>query len=390
MAKQKRQWFNIMTSADDNQADIFIYGPIGNFWWDDDAVSASDFIKEFKTLENKFDRINIRINSPGGSIWDGLPIVNAIKASKKDVHTYIDGIAYSMGFMIALAGHKVHAAKNALGLAHSASTIEWGNAKAMRQTADDLDKYDDSLATIVQDRTDESIEDIKAKYFDYEDHLMTAQELTDNNLIDVIEDYNAERPDAENMKPQDVFSYFRKADDRQNPSSFFDRSRKRVAALFGSKPSQNSKQNSDMFKNLNALFQAIKNGNKITDDLVANAQSDMTDAETGLVLITAEQNRSFNSLQDKLDALQSDFDAATNARKGIIDLFENSDADDFDLTAAVTNAIDKANKFDALDGEDPDAVIKEKDKKQTVDNSKSWSQMEHHQRANDFLNKKLK
>lgn len=380
----KRQWFNIMTSADSNQAEIFIYGIIGNSWWDDEANSASNFVSEFKELEKKYDRINIRINSPGGDIWEGLPIINAIKASKKDIHTYVDGIAYSMGFQIAIAGNTVHAAKNALLLAHSASTIEWGNAKSLRKTADELDKYDAALATTLQSKIGGEIEDIIAKYFNYEDHLFTSQEALDLGFIDIREDYEAERPEVEKMTTDQVFNYYLNSEEnpfkKSNSSiSFFEKSKQRIAAIIN--PNPNSKPK-NMFENLDKLFAAIKNGENISDEIKAQAASEI--AASGLTLITAEEKSNFDGLQSKVDDLQKQID-----NNDITNLFENNGDKDFDLATAVKAVIEKAKQFDALDGDGPDKVIKDKDNKDERNTTPDWSRMAHHQKANQFLNSKI-
>src|SRR5690606_27365480 len=113
----------------------------------------------FNELEDIHDRINVHINSPGGSVWDMLPIFNAIKSSKKEVHTYVDGIAFSAGAMILLAAKKgnVHMAKGSLMMLHAVSTGRYGNARAFRREAETLDTYDEVLGQLIADRTGKSL-----------------------------------------------------------------------------------------------------------------------------------------------------------------------------------------------------------------------------------------
>ena len=54
--------------------------------------------------------VEVRINSPGGSVADGLAIFNALKARKPTVH--IDGVAASIASLIAMAGARIIAAQN--------------------------------------------------------------------------------------------------------------------------------------------------------------------------------------------------------------------------------------------------------------------------------------
>lgn len=62
--------------------DVLIYGIIGDSWYSE-SVTAKRFVSDFKNLEKECSRINVRINSPGGSVFDGLAIFNAIQNSTR-------------------------------------------------------------------------------------------------------------------------------------------------------------------------------------------------------------------------------------------------------------------------------------------------------------------
>lgn len=200
-------------SPDGKSADMFIYGPIGFSWYDENSWTAADFVKEFNRLADKYERINIHINSPGGIIDEGLPIFNAIQSCAKDTHTYIDGIAYSMGAIIALAAKTVHAAKNSLMLFHNASGWSSGNAQDMRETADMLDTYDSSLITSLSSKTGMTEDQIREKYFDFKDHLMNASDAKQAGFIDVIEDFSAKIPkDIADLTGDQLYAFFQNQD----------------------------------------------------------------------------------------------------------------------------------------------------------------------------------
>lgn len=220
-----KKYFSVVASGQPNVGRINIYGEIGD--WSEKDVRAADFIAVFHALELTCSRINIHINSPGGSTWEGLPIANAIKSTIKsstvDVHTYNDGIAYSMAAIILSSAKKgnVHAAKGSLGMYHSASTLAYGNSKELGKVSSDLLKYDDVLAVFLE-RTGKTVDEIKATYFDGEDHLMTASEMLADGLIDVIEDYDAiEMPsNVRNMSYGEVAAWYRgKNNDVENNNS---------------------------------------------------------------------------------------------------------------------------------------------------------------------------
>jgi len=200
--------YNI-AAKNDQEADMLIYGVIGDTWFGD-GNPAKRMVTDFKSLEKKYQRINVHINSPGGSVHDGLPMFNAIKASKADVHTYIDGIAYSMGAMIALAGKTVHAPKGALMLIHNVSSIAMGNAMDMRQAADEMDVYDDVLSQLIADKSGRTLADVKQNWMNYQDNLMSAQTAFDNKLVDVLEDYQTgDMPEnIAAMKMEDVIKFY--------------------------------------------------------------------------------------------------------------------------------------------------------------------------------------
>jgi ATP-dependent protease ClpP protease subunit len=87
--------------------------------------------------------VEVRINSPGGSVHDGLAIYNALRPRKPIV--YIDGIAASIASLVAMAGARIIAAENALMMIHDPWCGTEGNSAAMRRTADLLDKHRDAM-----------------------------------------------------------------------------------------------------------------------------------------------------------------------------------------------------------------------------------------------------
>ena len=89
--------------------------------------------------------VEVRINSPGGSVVEGLAIYNALKPRQPIV--YIDGVAASIASMIAMAGQKIIAAENALMMIHDPWVDAQGNSAELRKTADLLDKHRDAMLT---------------------------------------------------------------------------------------------------------------------------------------------------------------------------------------------------------------------------------------------------
>jgi len=165
--------------------DILIYGVIGDSWYQE-SVTARQFVADFKELEKEYDTINVHINSPGGSVWDGLPIFNIINASAKEVHTFNDGLCASMGSCIlcAVPVNNRHASKPALTMVHAPITGVYGNAGDIQQVLEMLDKVKSSVISCIANDSDQTPEQIQAKYFDdYKDHWFTSEEAKTEGLI---------------------------------------------------------------------------------------------------------------------------------------------------------------------------------------------------------------
>jgi ATP-dependent Clp endopeptidase proteolytic subunit ClpP len=192
-------------------AELFIYDQIGYDWWSGGGITANGFIRDFNALVNddEVESITIRINSPGGSIAEGVAIYNAIGRSTKPVNTIIDGIAWSMAAVIALAGSNVKMANNATFLLHCASGGIWGNAKDLDSTSEMLKAIDTGLANSLADKTGLTVDEVKAKWFDYTDHTLTAKQAFDDKLIDEVVSSQSNIPkDIANWSKDKVFNYF--------------------------------------------------------------------------------------------------------------------------------------------------------------------------------------
>lgn len=258
MKKQNRKYYDILTTEGAAEATILLYGYIGDWvGWDDEkgwtqkGVTDVDFVQELERLAAKYATIHVRINSPGGEIFHGSAIVTAIRNCAVDVHTWIDGVAASMAGVIWMAGKKRHMAKNGMLMIHSASGICWGNAADMREMADTLDAFDQSLVSAAADATGMSEEDMKKKYFDGKDHWLTWNDVNAEGWLSATDDddYKAadKMPDdITHMNYRDLVAWFEKEKEKhpqaqepgflQKVRAFFEE----TAALFGGNNSQPS------------------------------------------------------------------------------------------------------------------------------------------------------
>ena len=184
-----KKYYSVQNKASDGSSvDILIYGIIGDSWFEE-SITARQFVADLKALEKDYKRINVRINSPGGSVWDGLAIFNALRNSSAEIHLYNDGLCASMAFVIleSVSKENIHWADNALGMVHSASSGAWGNVQDIEQVLEMLKKVDESLITCLESNGSKTRDEIKSTYFDYKDHFLTADEAISEGFAGVIE-----------------------------------------------------------------------------------------------------------------------------------------------------------------------------------------------------------
>jgi ATP-dependent protease ClpP protease subunit len=165
-------------------AEILIYGDIGDNWWYE-SITAADFVRELNALD--VDAITVRINSYGGSVPDGIAIHNAMRRHKAHISVEIDGTAYSIASLIAMAGDTIRMASNAMLMIHAPWTIAIGNAVELRESADHLDAWSKAMTSSYARVTGDA-ELAAAWLADGKDHYFTADEAQSAGLVHEIAD----------------------------------------------------------------------------------------------------------------------------------------------------------------------------------------------------------
>lgn len=180
-----------------DESTVYIYDEIS--WW---GVSADQFAKDLNAITAG--TIHLRINSPGGSVFDGTAIYNALKQHTAKVVVHIDGLAASIASVIALAGDEVLMGDGSYFMIHAPWSIAMGTADDMRKEAGLLDKVGGTISQIYQDRTgkDESeINEMMAA-----ETWMTAQEALDAGFIDGIDKGKEKKAQVKNLFDLSVFA----------------------------------------------------------------------------------------------------------------------------------------------------------------------------------------
>lgn len=158
-------------------AEMLIYSEIG-YW----GITAQDFKTALDGITAS--TINVRINSPGGDVFDGLAIYNSLKAHPATINTFVDGWAASAAAFIMLAGDTVSMAENSMAMIHKAWGVGIGNADDMLALNGVLNKIDGQIAGMYAAKTgktpDECLASMAAETW------FTAAEAKDYGLIDCV------------------------------------------------------------------------------------------------------------------------------------------------------------------------------------------------------------
>ena len=140
---------NIKATADG--AEILIYDRIGMSWFED-GVTAKQFRADLKAIGD-VSTLNVRINSPGGSVVEGMAIYNALKEHQARKVVHIDGAAYSMASIVAMVGDEIRIADGAFVMIHNPYGVFEGDAEQLRKYADLLDKNQQHMVGIYSEKT---------------------------------------------------------------------------------------------------------------------------------------------------------------------------------------------------------------------------------------------
>ena len=167
-------------AQENKPAEIMIYGEIGDYW---DGLDASTLAAKIKAASG--DSITVRLNTPGGSVFTAQAFYSLLRASGKTVNVFIDGICASAGTIISSAGDSVNMPENAIFMIHNPMTSLYGaNAEEMRETADILDKVQETIIATYRNKTKQT--DEKLKELMATDSYLTASEAKELGFIDNI------------------------------------------------------------------------------------------------------------------------------------------------------------------------------------------------------------
>jgi len=135
----KPSWYEIRDAAGDT-VEVLLYDEIGSW-----GITAKEFVEQLQGVKAK--TINLRINSPGGDVFDAVAIYNALKNHPAAVHAVVDGLAASSASFIAQSGDTVLMATGSTMMIHEPHGMTMGDASDHAKMAETLDKMGDTIAS---------------------------------------------------------------------------------------------------------------------------------------------------------------------------------------------------------------------------------------------------
>lgn len=156
-----------------NKAEILVLGDIGSSWWA--SVNTQQIRKELADFDD-VEEINLRIDSPGGSVFAGIGLYSYLKDHKAKKKVYIDGMCASIATVIAMAGDEIYMNNASQFMIHNPWTIAVGEAKELRHDAEVLEGLKDSIISAYMTKTNLTKEELikamdKTTYYNAKDAL---------------------------------------------------------------------------------------------------------------------------------------------------------------------------------------------------------------------------
>ena len=161
--------------------ELLLYDEIGPSWAG--RVGAQTVIEALASVSGA-PKLRVRINSPGGDVFEGFAIYNALTRFAGEIETHVDSLAASIASIIAMAGKTITMAENASMMIHNCWTMAMGDAAELRRVADVCQKQNEQIVRTYAARTGQPPEQLQ-QWMDAET-WMTAEEAVDRKFADHI------------------------------------------------------------------------------------------------------------------------------------------------------------------------------------------------------------
>lgn len=267
---------------------VLLYGYIGEY----EDVRAADIVRELLEAAAVYKKIDVRINSLGGEVFTGIAIFNALLNCNAEITIYVDGVAASIASAVATCGKPVYMSKYARLMLHSITGGCYGRKDELTKCVEMIEQLETTLCTIYAAKTGKTEEEIRATYFDGQDHWLTAQQALDLGFIDGI--YDAE-PVPEDSTPEQVYDIYQNRlqnNSKPNQSTMIEKLKKRPGFA-------NCTTEEDVLRHVDELERTAENAATLkTENTTLKAENDAFKAAEQAAQNAADEKL----LQDSLNA----------------------------------------------------------------------------------------
>ncbi len=163
-------------------SEIFLYDEIGPDWM---GMVSTKFVQN-ELSKHVGKPVTVRINSPGGDVFEGQAIYNMLRRHGAKITVEIDALAASAASYIAMAGDEIRIAENAMIMIHNAWTFTVGDKQEHEKRIALLDKIDSSLVEIYSARIGDKSTPEQIKAWMDGETWMTAKESVERGFADSI------------------------------------------------------------------------------------------------------------------------------------------------------------------------------------------------------------
>lgn len=179
--------------SSEGSSNLYLDGDIANETWWGDEVTPEAFRTELRQMKGD---LTVHINSPGGDVFAGVTIYNALKDYHKGkVTVKVDGLAASIASVVAMAGDEIIMSPGSMMMIHNPWSIGAGSSDELRKAADTLDRIKESILPIYTDRTGLSEDEIQ-DLMDAET-WMSAEKAVELGFADVVQKATKEKTEGE-------------------------------------------------------------------------------------------------------------------------------------------------------------------------------------------------
>ena len=147
------------TEGESSEATLDLYDSIGFDFWTGEGMTPKRLAEQLDALK-PFDRLTVRVNSPGGDVFDGMTIYNILRRQEATVAVEIEGLAASAASFIIQAASPGEIAVNeaSMLMIHRAWGVGMGNFQDMLDLAGVLEKLDGQIAGIYSARSKRKVD----------------------------------------------------------------------------------------------------------------------------------------------------------------------------------------------------------------------------------------